>query len=144
MGEIVNHKHFPRNGNSAIRTTHNCLWRWFWAGGVFFLCRMWWQPCWNEVECWKKLHFYQIYLTVLIKNLSGDIVKGIFHGSVNIFLVECSSQGLGLPRQWRDHPARMRLCPVFFEAAPTASPSALGSASVGVISQSLAGNGWIV
>lgn len=73
-------------------------------------------------------------------NLSGDIVKAILQGSSNIFLVESSSDGSGLPRQWKDHPAWMRLCPVF-EAATTGSPSALGSASVGLISRSLAGNG---
>lgn len=38
----------------------------------------------------------------------------------------------------------MRLCPVFFEAALADSSLAIGSASVGVTSRSLAGNGWIV
>lgn len=73
-------------------------------------------------------------------NLSRDIVKGILQGSSNIFLVESSSDGSGLPCQWKDHPAWMRLCPVF-EAATTDSPSALGSAFVGEISRSLTGNG---
>lgn len=84
--------------------------------------------------------FIYTYFTMLIMNLSRDIVKGILPGSSHIFLVESSSDGWGLPRQWKDLPAWMRLCPVS-EAVTTDSPSELGSAFVGVISRSLAGKG---
>lgn len=40
-----------------------------------------------------------LYFTIVIMNPSGDIVKGILQGSSNVFLVESSSDGSGLPWQ---------------------------------------------